>query len=31
MEAAARDDGDKAAGPYDDIGDDVDLGTGDAE
>ena len=31
IEAAARDDGDKATGPYDDIGDDVDLGAGDAE
>ena len=31
IEAAARDDGDKATDPYDDIGDDVDLGAGDAE
>ena len=31
IEAAARDDGDKATGPHDDIGDDVDLGAGDAE
>jgi hypothetical protein len=28
IEAAARDDGDKATDPYDDIGDDVDLGAG---
>ena len=28
---SARDDGDKATGPYDDIEDDLDLGAGDAE